>query len=149
MSQVALIDAYQAFIDTAQPFVNIANEDDYSRALDALEQILESAHDTMDEQLNPLIDMLSHAIETYESQDKELMAFVADAEGMPADIALLRTLISQYRLTGSDLPEIGGKTMVSKVLKGERVLSRSAIEQLSERFGLRPSLFFGESNEYR
>jgi len=144
MTQLALIDAYQSFMTTAQPFVNLVNEADYSEALDVLEQVLESAGDTLDDPMNPLIDMLSHAIEKYESQDEELMAFVTEAEGIPTDIALLRTLMSQYQLTGSDLPEIGGKAMVSKVLKGERTLNRSAIEQLSARFGLRPSMFFDE-----
>ncbi len=144
MTQLAPIDAHQPSLITAHPFVYLVNQADSSQALNVLEQVLESAGDTLDDPMNPLIDMLSHAIEKYESQDEELMAFVAEAEGIPADIALLRTLMSQYQLTGSDLPEIGGKAMVSKVLKGERTLSRSAIEQLSARFGLRPSMFFGE-----
>jgi len=144
MRQSALFNAYLSFMDTAQPFVSIANKADYVQALNALEQALESADDTPDDPMNSLIDMLSHAIEKYESQDEELMAFVAEAEGLPADISLLRTLMSQHKLTGSDLPEIGGKAMVSKVLKGKRALSRSAIEQLAARFKLRPSLFFGE-----
>lgn len=67
---------------------------------------------------------------------------MAEAEEIPADIALLRILMRQHKLTGSDLPEIGGKAMVSKVLRGKRTLSRSAIEKLAERFGLRPSMFF-------
>ena len=88
--------------------------------------------------------MLSHAIEKYESRDDELMAFVAEAEAIPADIALLRTLMRQHKLTGSDLPEIGDKTMVSKVLNGRRSLTRAAIERLCARFSLRPSMFFAE-----
>jgi len=144
MAQLAIVDAYEAFMATAQPFVNITNDEDYSAALDALEQVLESANDTLDDPLNPLIDMLSHAIEQYEAQDDELMAFVAEAAGMPADIALLRTLMSQHQLTGSDLPEIGDKTMVSKVLNQKRVLTRQAIEGLSARFSIRPGMFFND-----
>jgi len=144
MTQIALFDAYQSFMTAAQPFVSIANEADYREALNALEQALESANDKLDDPMNPLIDMLSHAIEKYESGDKELMAFVVESEGIPADIALLRTLMSQHNLTGSELPEIGGKAMVSRVLKGERALSRSAIEKLAARFDLRPAMFFGE-----
>lgn len=144
MAQLALFNAYQCFMTTAQPFVSIANEADYQETLSALEQALASSSDSADDPMNPLIEMLSHAIEKYESGDAELAAFVAEAEGIPADIALLRTLMNQHKLTGSDLPEIGGKAMVSKVLKGKRGLSRQAIERLSERFGLRPSMFFGE-----
>lgn len=143
MGQLAIIDAYQTFMATAQPLINIENEEQYEAALETLEQVLESASDIQDDPMNPLIDMLSHAIERYESQDEGLMAFISKAESLPADIALLRTLMSQHHLTGSDLPEIGDKTMVSKVLNGKRILSRQAIEKLSERFNLRPAMFFG------
>ncbi len=142
MAHAALIDAYKAFIDKAHPLMHITSEEDYDQALETLEEILESANDTEDDPLNPLIDMLSHAIEKYESQDEELMAFVNQAEEMPADIALLRTLMAQHNLTGSDLPEIGTKSMVSKVLKGERELNRTAIEKLCLRFDLQPAWFF-------
>ena len=144
MTQLALIDEYQSFMSIAQPLVNITNETDYHAALEALEETLEAASDSVDDPFNPLIDMLSHSIEKYESQDDELIAFVAEADRMPADIALIRTLMRQHELTGSDLPEIGDKTMVSKVLNGKRTLTRSAIERLSARFGLRPSMFFTE-----
>jgi len=144
MGQLAIVDAYQAFMATAQPLINIETEEQYEAALETLEQVLESASDTLDDPMNPLIDMLSHAVERYESQDEELVAFIEKAESLPADIALLRTLMSQHHLTGSDLPEIGDKTMVSKVLNGKRILSRQAIEKLSERFELKPAMFFGE-----
>jgi len=144
MTQLALIDEYQSFMSIAQPLVNITNEADYHAALEALEETLETASDSVDDPFNPLIDMLSHAIEKYEAQDDQLMSFVGEAEGTPTDIALLRTLMREHQLTGSDLPEIGEKTMVSKVLNGKRSLTRSAIEQLCVRFGLRPSMFFAE-----
>ena len=144
MAQLAIVDAYQAFMSTAQPFINIGSDEQYETALETLEQVLETATDTPDDSMNPLIDMLSHAIERYEAEDEELDAFIEEAESMPMDIALLRTLMSQYHLTGSDLPEVGDKTMVSKVLNGKRVLSRQAIEKLSARFGIRPAMFFGD-----
>jgi HTH-type transcriptional regulator/antitoxin HigA len=142
MTHSALVNAWQTFMLTANPHLNIGDEQSYYSALETLEQLLESCDDNEDDPLNPLIDMLASAIEKYESQDDELMAFVNEAQGLPADIALLKTLMRQHQLTGSDLPEIGGKTMVSKVLKGERILNRSAIEQLSVRFGLSPAFFF-------
>ncbi|SFM14088.1 helix-turn-helix domain-containing protein [Marinobacter zhejiangensis] len=143
MAQLAIVDAYQTFMATAQPLINIDTDEQYEAALETLEQVLESASDTLDDPLNPLIDMLSQAIARYESRDEELVAYVAEAGTVPADIALLRTLMKQHHLTGSDLPEIGDKTMVSKVLNGKRTLSRQAIEKLCERFGLSPAMFFG------
>ena len=142
MGHLAIVDAYQAFMATAQPLVNIQTDKQYAKALETLEQILESASDTPDDPLNPLIDMLSHAIERYEDRDDELSRFIEEADSTDVDVALIRTLMRQHKLTGSDLPEIGDKTMVSRVLSGKRVLSRQAIEKLSERFGLRPGMFF-------
>ena len=144
MAQLAIIDAYQAFMATAQPLMSIDTEEEYNATLETLECVLESASDTPDDPLNPLIAMLSQAIERHESRNEPLMAFVDEAESMPVDIALLRTLMKQHHLIGSDLPEIGDKTMVSKVLNGKRILSRQAIEDLSDRFGLRPAMFFGD-----
>lgn len=143
MAQLAIFDAYQRFIAAAQPLMNIDTEEQYNAALETLECAFESASDTLDDPLNPLIDMLSLAIKRYESRSEPLLAFVGEAESIPVDIALLRTLMKQYHLTGSDLPEVGDKTMVSKVLNGKRTLSRKAIEGLSERFNLRPAMFFG------
>lgn len=134
MAQLAIVDAYQTFMATARPLINIDSDEQYEAALETLEQVLESAGDTLDDPLNPLIDMLSLAIDRYESRDEELVAFIDEADAIPADLALLRTLMRQHHLTGSDLPEIGDKTMVSKVLNGKRTLSRQAIERLCERF---------------
>lgn len=143
MAQLALVGAYEEFMITAQSYVHLRDEKDYDAALEALDEILMRAEDTEGDPMNPLIDMISHGVEQFEAQDEELMDFLTEADSMPADIALLRTLMQQHQITGSDLPEIGDKTMVSKVLSGKRVLSRQSIERLSDRFGIRPALFFG------
>jgi len=146
MNNSALIESYHTFMATAQPFVSITNESEYNDALVELEQVLEAATDTLNDPFNPLIDMLSHAIEQYEYQDGSLLSFIKESEEQSVDLALLRSLMSHHKLTGSDLPEIGDKTMVSKILNGKRSLNRSAIEKLSSRFGLRPIMFFDESD---
>ena len=143
MAQLALVDAYETFMQTAHAYVNLSNEEDNNAALVALEEILEAAEDTAKDPLNPLIEILSQAIGAYEEQDEELVAFLDEADATPVDVALLRTLMRQHELTGSDLPEIGDKTMVSKVLNGKRILQRHAMELLGERFGIRPAMFLG------
>lgn len=57
---------------------------------------------------------------------------------------LLRVLVGQYQLDVSDLPEIGFKSMVSRVLSGERQLNRNHMQALSTRFDVCPTLFFNE-----
>ena len=142
MANSALLESYQTFMTTALPYVTITNEEQYIATLAEIEVALEAAGDTVHDPLNPLIDMLSHAIEEYENNDSELSIFIQEAEGVPVDIALIKALMQSHSLTGSDLPEIGDKTLVSRVLNGKRPLTRSAIERLSKRFGLRPSMFF-------
>jgi HTH-type transcriptional regulator/antitoxin HigA len=60
----------------------------------------------------------------------------------PADLAMLRLLMDQHDLGTADLPEIGSKSMVSRVLSGERNLNKHHIQALSKRFGIDPGLFF-------
>ena len=60
----------------------------------------------------------------------------------PADLAMLCLLMDQHDLGTADLPEIGSKSMVSRVLSGERNLSKKHIQALSERFDINPGLFF-------
>ena len=144
MATSALLASYETFMKTALPYVTITNEEQYLAALNEIEEALEKADDSKNDPLNPLIDMLSNAIDEYEKQDPELMVFISEAEHTPIDIALIKALMQNHKLTGSNLPEIGDKTLVSKVLNGKRALTRSAIERLSERFGLRPGMFFDE-----
>lgn len=129
-------------LDTNWPYVHIVNEEDYQKTMDLLENLLESFSDTEDNPINPLIELLSMAVERYESDDKQIKTFIKEADSYPNNIALLRTLMGQHNLTGNDFPEIGSKSMVSKVLHGKRTLSRSAIERLCTRFDLQPSMFF-------
>lgn len=142
MANSALLASYEQFMTTALPYVVIENEAQYEATLNELELALESSSDEINDPLNPLIDMLSHAIEEYELKDAELALFIKQSEEIPLEIALIKTLMENHNLTGSDLPEIGDKTLVSKVLNGKRALTKSAIIRLSERFGLRPSMFF-------
>jgi HTH-type transcriptional regulator/antitoxin HigA len=56
----------------------------------------------------------------------------------------LRRNTHQHRLGVADLPELGSKSNVSKLLntaEGKK-LTRQHIEALSKRFGVSPALFF-------
>ena len=64
------------------------------------------------------------------------------AINQPADIATLRLLMDQYQLGTADIPEIGSKSMVSRVLSGERSMNKNHIKALAERFQISPNLFF-------
>ena len=92
---------------------------------------------------NILIDIISNAVSEYERQMPDVQQFELDAYEGPADIAMLRLLMDQHNLTGTDFPEIGDKSLVSRILNGKgRNLTKTHITKLSERFSINPALFF-------
>ena len=114
----------------------------YEETLVLLEELLQEAEDSLDDPINAIIDMLSHSIEAYENTDKALTEFEERVMQQPSDLAVIRLLMDQYDLGTNDLPEIGSKSMVSRVLSGERALNKKHIKALSERFNINPNLFF-------
>jgi HTH-type transcriptional regulator/antitoxin HigA len=130
------------FAQSAAPYLHIQDDTHYKEALVLIESLLEEADDSVDDPINVVIDILGHAIEAYENQDEELVEFGSQALEPGNDLALLRVLMDQHNLGMGDLPEIGSKSMVSRVLSGQRELSKKHIMALSERFGIEAGLFF-------
>lgn len=113
-----------------------ACEKDYLEALELVEYLLEN------DPTNPLLDLVSLKISEYENNLPEVIAFCEQMNALPSGIAVLRTLMDQYQLNQSDFQqEIGSKSMVSRVLSGERQLTTEHIRKLSLRFGISPALF--------
>ncbi|TVQ69455.1 MAG: transcriptional regulator [Oceanospirillales bacterium] len=142
MTAVAFKQACYSFAEAAAPYASIKDDAHYEEALALIETLLEEADDSLSDPLNVIIDLLSHAIENYENNDEELATFERHALEKPADLAMLRLLMAQHQLGTADLPEIGSKSMVSRVLSGERSLSKKHIAALSRRFNIDPGLFF-------
>ena len=139
---ISIKEACHDFARVAAPFIHIEDETHYREALGVIESLLEEAEDTPTDPLNAIIELLANAIEKYESRDADLGRFSHQADGQPVDLALLRLLMDQHSLGVADLPEIGSKSMVSRVLSGERSLNKKHIEALSKRFHISPALFF-------
>ncbi len=142
MTAVAFKDTCHSFAQAAAPYFHIADHEHYEEALELVESLLEEAEDSLGDPLNSVIEMLGRAIDAYENQDKDLEAFEQRAMDQPADLVMLRLLMDQHGLGTADLPEIGSKSMVSRVLSGKRNLSKTHIQALSKRFGINPGLFF-------
>ncbi|WP_442780002.1 helix-turn-helix domain-containing protein [Enterobacter cancerogenus] len=112
------------------------NEQDYNDALELVEYLL------MNEPGSPLLDIVCARIRRYEANQPEIVALRQEMESVPVGIAVLRTLMDQYKLTLSDFQdEIGSKSMVSRVLNGQRQLTLTHIKKLAARFGVSPALF--------
>lgn len=99
-------------------------------------------HLLMENPGSPLLDIVCNRIRTYEDGQPEIVALREEMNAIPAGLAILRTLMDQYKLTTSDFQnEIGSKSMVSRVLNGKRNLSVNHIKKLSSRFGISPASF--------
>ncbi len=119
------------------PFVfTIKTKAQYKEALDLLENVMSQP------KINEaLLVTLSNTISTYEDELDSVKALEQSISKIPAGIAAIRVLMDQYKLTMSDLPELGKKSNVSLILKGERNLTLNHVKAMAKRFKVSPSLF--------
>lgn len=126
-----------ALLDEAGFIGHIANEEDYAQALALMDDLIEGY-----ETNRPLVEILARSIEIWENESDEFADFNARVAKL-GGVDVLRLLMEQHGLGVADLPEIGSKSLVSKILNGRgRNLTRDHIDALSKRFSLSPALFF-------
>ncbi|MGY6027358.1 helix-turn-helix domain-containing protein [Phytobacter sp. AG2a] len=111
---------------------------DYEDALEMVEYLLEH------EPTNPLIEMLSVRIEKYENTAPEFAAFNARVASTETGLALLRVLMAQHGLNQSSFQqEIGSRSLVSKIMNGQRSLTLDHMRALAKRFNVPVAAFAG------
>jgi len=116
------------------------NRQDYEQALEMVEYLI----DNDDE--NPLIDLLAKKIADYENSAPEFAEFNASIAAVPQELAVLRVIMDQHGLNQSSFKdEIGARSLVSMILKGERKLTLEHMKALSKRFGFPVSTFIDEN----
>jgi len=130
------IKATEALVSAVPLLGDNASEQDYQEALELVEYLL------MNNPTSPLLDIVSNKITAYENTLPEVIAFREEMKALPGGVAVLATLMDQYGLKQSDFAdEIGGKSLVSRILRGERKLTVEHIGKLAARFGISPALF--------
>ncbi|HEY9685925.1 MAG TPA: helix-turn-helix domain-containing protein [Coleofasciculaceae cyanobacterium] len=120
-----------------QPLLKrVETEEEYGRAVEWLNSLLDEAQGNENHPLAPLIDTLGDRIGDYEDVHYPM--------GEAADpISTLRFLMEQHGLKQKDLASIFGSAGVaSEVMSGKRQLNKRHIELLAERFGVSPAVFF-------
>ena len=123
-------------LTAAAPFLaGIHTPQQHEEALEFVEYLL------LNDPSNPLLDIACNHITAYENTAPEFAEFLALQRSIPTGVAVLHTLMSQYGLTQSDFPEIGSKSMFSRVLNGKRKLTLEHAKKLSKRFGISPAMF--------
>lgn len=128
---------FKGFADVAG-FSAIRTEADYDRALALVEAIMNAtrgkpARENADDPLGALLDLLTPAIEEYESRAHPIPTMP------PGEI--LRGLMKDHGLRQSDLPEVGNQSVVSQILSGKRQLNARQIAALAKRFKVGADVF--------
>jgi HTH-type transcriptional regulator/antitoxin HigA len=116
------------------PLYPIHNKKDYHRAVDAAGTLVGKNLNSI---ANKYLEVLTILIERYEKERYD----IETGDITPRDV--LEYLCSENNLSASDLGRIlGDRSLGSKILNGQRDLSKSHIAKLSEHFSVDPSLFF-------
>ena len=131
-----------SFAEATDQITNIKDNATYEKALLFVSALMNKAPNDPNSTLNGIIETISKSISEYENTLESVQELEKAVSETPADISMLRLLMDQYELNGTDFPEIGDKTLVSKILKGDRNLTKDHIIKLSERFSISPALFF-------
>lgn len=138
MSFSALKRTARQLSEQASFVVEITSDDEYEQALALINELIDDYDNNI-----VLIELLSTSISRWEDTCEDFAVFNrAVSEGDPA-VSVLRTLMEQHNLGVADLPEIGSKSLVSKILnQRDRQLTRQHIDAISRRFNITPALFF-------
>lgn len=132
------------FFNEATFVSHIANESDYEKALELMDELVED-YDIY----RPLIDVLSVSIEKWEDEAEYFSAFNQRINELHDGVAVLKTLMDQYQLKAEDLKaEIGSKSLVSMILNGSRNLTLDHIQAISNRFKITPASFLNNRHSH-
>ncbi|MGH2507964.1 MAG: helix-turn-helix domain-containing protein [Ktedonobacteraceae bacterium] len=115
------------------PLGTLRTKQDYARATEILDSILDEIGEDEKHPLAELADALGVFVEKYETEHIRI------PEAKPA--AVLKYLMQEHGLRQADLAEIGSQGVVSEALAGKRELNTRQIKQLAKRFGVSPAVF--------
>jgi HTH-type transcriptional regulator / antitoxin HigA len=120
-------------LQSLAPLRVIRSEQEYDRAIEVLNELLDTVGDDETHPLYALLDTLSTLIQNYEESHYPPPVTVGSN--------VLRFLMEEHELTPSDLTEIGDAQAVEELLAGKRELSVGDVQRLARRFGVSPATF--------
>jgi HTH-type transcriptional regulator/antitoxin HigA len=101
VKQETLTNSFLGFAHNASNILHIKSDEAYKEALELIEHLFDEANDTIDEPLNDLIEIISKAIEKYESSLEDIVKFDNEANNISQEISVLKVLMEQHNLTVS------------------------------------------------
>lgn len=128
-----MIQEIQSHWTAVSPYLSIRTEQDYERAVEQLNQLIDEVGTDEAHPLYEFLDTLGTLIHAYEEQQ----IAIPDVSG--ADV--LHYLMEEHQLRQSDLPEVGSQGVVSEIMSGKRSLNVRQIRALAARFQVSPAVF--------
>ena len=113
--------------------LTIRNEREYDQAVKRLNDLLDEIGTNERHPLYSLLDTLGTLIHAYEEKHLEVSE--------PSGPEMLRFLIEEHGLGAADLPEVGPRQTVSRILAGKQELNATQIRALAARFHVSPAVF--------
>ncbi len=133
-STKAILERWEAFNTIAGPYLEpITTPAEYEAADALLNDISDRMSSSDDRQYINLFRLLAARIQAWEDEHEPLPS------STPHE--LLAFLLEQHQLRQSDLSNIVDQSTLSKILRGERGISKRLAFALSERFGLPVAAF--------
>ncbi len=120
-------------LHTLIPVFPIRTSQQYERAIETLNDLLDIVGDDEKHPLYDLVDTLGTLIHAYEESQYPQ----TDISG----IDVLKYLMGEHHVTVSDLPEVGDEEYLTDLLAGKQQLTVEDIKALSRRFQVSTATF--------
>jgi len=120
-------------LHTLIPVFPIRTQQQYERAIETLNNLLDIVRDDENHPLYDLVDTLGTLIQAYEQNHYPKI----DVSGLD----VLKYLMDEHHITVADLPEMGDKEYVTDILNGKQHLTVNDIKVLSQRFNVSAATF--------
>lgn len=123
----------QTHWQVVQPLFSIRNEDEYKKAVEALNELVDEVGTNEDHPLYELLDTLGTLIHAYEEKYHP----IPECSG----IEMIKYLMEELHLEPSDFPELGPPNTVLAILTGDTELTVRHIHSLANKFDVNPMVF--------
>ena len=116
-----------------QPIFSVRDENEYDKAVETLNTLIDEVGTDEEHPLYELLDTLGTVIHAYEEKHYP----GPECSGVEA----LKFLMEEHQLEPKDLPNLGSSDTVLEILNGDRDLTVTHIRTLAERFQISPAVF--------
>ena len=128
-----LTEDIQTHWQAVSPLFVIRNENDYDKAIELLNALIDEVGVDEQHPLYDMLDTLGAVVHAYEEEHYP----IPDADA----VGILQFLMEEHNLDLHNLSEIGTPDTVSDILERKRELTIKNVQDLAKRFHVSPAVF--------